>query len=145
MQGYGGEKAADQYLVQRIQGASPEQLVAMLLEGGQRFIGLVLQAMKDHDLPNQARYVNRVSDIIVGLRERLNFDDGGELVENLARIYDWWMNELFDGAMKGEPERLQRISGQMGEFKETWEELHRRKTSGGQAPNPTSALGELSI
>ena len=145
MQGYGGEKAADQYLVQRIQGASSEQLVAMLLEGGQRFISLVLQAMKDHDLPNQSRYVNRVSDIIVGLRERLNFDDGGELVENLARIYDWWMNELFDGAMKGEPARLQRISGQMGEFKETWEALHRRKTSGGQAPNPTASLGELSI
>lgn len=145
MQGHVSGKAADQYLVQRIQGASPEQLVAMLLEGGQRFLNLALQAMKTRDLPNQARYVNRVADIIIGLKERLNLDDGGELVENLIRIYDWWMDELFDAAMKNQPERLQVISGQMGEMRATWEELHQRKAGSSQPPNPTASLGELSI
>jgi flagellar protein FliS len=134
MQGYAGGKATDQYLVQRIQGASPEQLVALLLEGGQRFATQALQAMKVKDLPNQARCVNRVADIIVELRERLNHEEGGELVENLIRIYDWWTNELFDGSMKGQPERLQRIVQQMGEFRVTWEELHRKKAGSGQPP-----------
>lgn len=145
VQGHVSGKAADQYLVQRIQGASPEQLVAMLLEGGQRFLNLALQAMKTRDLPNQARYVNRVADIIIGLKERLNHDDGGELVENLIRIYDWWMDELFDAAMKNQPERLQVISSQMGEMRATWEELHQRKAGNAQPPNPTASLGELSI
>lgn len=117
----------------------------MLLEGGQRLLGLALKAMKDRDLPNQARYVNRVSDVILGLRERLNFDEGGELVENLVRVYDWWMNELFDGAMKNQPERLQLISSQMGELKATWEELHRRKAGSGQPANPGASLGEFSV
>ena len=35
MQEYPGKKAADQYLAQRIQGATPEQVAAMLLEGSQ--------------------------------------------------------------------------------------------------------------
>ncbi len=138
-------KAANQYLAQRIQGASPEQIVAMLLEGGQRFLNLALKAMKDRDLPNQARYVNRVADILVGLSERLNHEEGGELVENLVRIYDWWTNELFDGAMNSQPDRLQRILNQMGELRGTWEELHRRKTQGGQVSNPTNSLGELTV
>ena len=139
------EKVATQYLAQRIQGASPEQLVAMLLEGGQRFLNLTLKAMKERDLPNQARYVNRVADIIVGLNERLNHAEGGELVENLIRIYDWWTNELFDGAMQNQPERLQMISSQMGELRATWEELHQRKTKASQASSSTVSLGELSV
>lgn len=145
MQKSPGSKATDQYLVQRIQGASPEQLTAMLLEGGQRFLNLTLQAMNDHDLLNQAQYVNRTSDIIFGLKERLNFDDGGEVVENLIRIYDWWMNEVFDGAQKNQPERLRFIFKQMGEMKETWEELHRRKTAGGPPPKPLGSFDELSV
>jgi len=145
VQGYVSGKAADQYLVQRIEGASPEQLTALLLEGGQRFLNLTLQAMKSRDLPNQAKYVNRVADIIVGLKERLNHEDGGEVVENLIRIYDWWMNELFDGAMKNQPERLQMILNQMGEFRATWEELHQRKTGNATPPSPTASLGELSV
>lgn len=145
VQGYGSGKAADQYLVQRVQGASPEQLVALLLEGGQRFLNLALQSMKARDLPNQARYVNRVADIIVGLKEMLNHEEGGELVENLIRIYDWWTDELFDGALKNQPERLQSIITHMSELRTTWEELHRRKAGTVQAPNPTTSLGDLSV
>ena len=145
MQGYGSGKAADHYLLQRIEGASPEQLVAMLLEGGQRFLALALQAMKEHDLVNQPRYVNRVSDIIMALRERLNFDGGGELVENLTRIYDWWLDELFKASMQNQPERLQMISRHMGDLRTTWEELHQRKTSGDQPPDASPSLGEISI
>ena len=145
MQGYAGEKATSQYLAQRVQGASPEQLVAMLLEGGQRFINLAIKSMETHDLPSQARYVNRVADIILGLRERLNVEQGGELVENLMRLYDWWTDELFDAAMKGEPERLQRISRQMADLRGTWEELDRRKARNDQPPAPTASLGDLSV
>ena len=145
MQEYPGKKAADQYLTQRIQGATPEQVAAMLLEGSQRFLTLTLQAMGSRDRPSQARYLARTSDIIFGLKERLNHEEGGEVVDNLVRIYDWWMEELFDGAKNNQPERLQRILNQMGEFKGTWEELHRRKTAGGPSTTAPGALDGLSV
>ena len=145
MQGYVGGKATSQYLAQRVQGASPELLVALLLEGGQRFLNQALNAMKTHDLPGQARCVNRVADIILALRERLNHEDGGELVENLVRIYDWWTDVLFDASMKAEPERLQMISNQMGSLRATWEELDRRKIASNKATPPTASLGDLSV
>jgi len=145
MQGYPGGKATTHYLMQRIQGASPEQIAAMLLEGGQRFINLTIQAIQDRDLPSQARYVNRASDIIEGVRERLNHEEGGEVVENLVRLCEWWMNELFDGAQRQQPERLHRIAKQMGELKATWEELHRRQAGEGQTPKPSGTIGEILI
>jgi len=142
MQGYPGGKATNHYLVQRIQGASPEQVAALLLEGGQRFLNLMIKAMETGDLPNQSVYIGRISDIILGLKERLNLDDGGEVVENLIRLYDWWANELFDGSLNGQPDRLRVIFNQMGELKETWEELHRRKSAGNQ---PASSIDGLSV
>ncbi len=142
MQGYPGGKATNHYLVQRIQGASPEQVAALLLEGGQRFLNLMVKAMQTGDLPNQAVYIGRIADIILGLKERLNLDDGGELVENLIRLYDWWTHELYEGSLSGQPDRLRVVFNQMGELKETWEELHRRKSSGNQ---PAGSLDGLSV
>ena len=112
---------------------------------GQRFIHLTLKAMAEHDLVGQANYVGRAADIIFGLKERLNHDEGGELVDNLVRIYDWWTEELYDGSQKNQPERLQRIITQMGEFKTTWEQLHRQKTTKDQAPKATGSIDELSV
>jgi flagellar protein FliS len=134
MKGYTTGKATDQYLLQRIQSASPEQMVVLLLEGAQRFIALTLEAMRQKHLTDQAKYTNRTADIILELRERLNHESGGEVVENLVRIYDWWTDEIFSGAQMGQPERLQRVHAQMAEFKETWEELHRRNAA--SAPPP---------
>ena len=135
MQPYG--HAADQYLMQRINGASPEQLVALLLEGAQRFLGQTVKAMEARDIALKARMVNRVSAIIEELVVRLNHEDGGEVVVNLTRIYDWWLHELFDASNTNEPERLERISTQMGSLKTTWEEFHQVKST--RAPQTAMA------
>lgn len=124
--------ATEQYLVQRINGASAEQLVIMLLEGGQRFLGQAITAMKNRDIPGKARLVNRVSAIIEELMVRLNHEEGGELVENLSRLYEWWLNELFEGSQSNQVDRLERIHRQMGEVRASWEELQAQQ--GGRTP-----------
>jgi len=143
MKGYAGGNAADQYLAQRVQVASPEQLVALLLEGGQKFLGLALTAMKNKDLPATARYVNRVSDIILELSLRLNHEDGGELVTNLTLIYEWWTNELFEGAQRNQPERLELMRRHMGELRGTWEELHHKKYTSCEPTSTPASLDEM--
>jgi len=140
MQGYPGAMATDHYLAQRIEAASPEQLTAILLEGGQKYVTLVLAAMASNDIPTKARHVNRVSDIILELGLRLNRVDGGEVVANLDRIYKWWMDELFDGARKNQPDRLRLIHKHMGELRGTWEELHRKKVLTHRPLTPTASL-----
>lgn len=143
MQDYGGGKAVEQYLAQRIEGASPEQLVAMLLEGGQKFLNLAMSAMKSQDIAGKAKHLNRVSDIIIELTARLNHEDGGELVNNLDRIYNLWMKVLFEGAKTNQPERLLFIQRQMGEFRATWEELHQKKTRAARPSSVTASLNGL--
>lgn len=131
MQPYGN--AADQYLLQRINGASPEQLVAMLLEGGQRFLAQAIKAVESRDVAVKARMVNRVSAIIEELLVRLNHEDGGEVVTNLVRVYDWWLHELYEASSANQAARLERISMQMSALRDTWEELHQAKCAQGRS------------
>ena len=129
MQTYFGGKPAQQYLTQRINGATPEQLVAMLLEGAQRFLHQAIQAMRSRDIPTKARLVNRVSAIIEELAVRLNHEEGGEVVENLTRIYEWWLKELFEASQKNQPERLEAIERQIADMKSAWGEFDQRQAT----------------
>ena len=143
MQPYFGGKPAQQYLTQRINGATPEQLVAMLLEGAQRFLNQAIVALRNRDIATKARLVNRVSAIIEELAVRLNHEEGGEVVDNLTRIYEWWLKELFEASQRNQPERLEFIGHQMADMKGTWDQLSRRQNipMAGMAPMAFTAEG----
>jgi flagellar protein FliS len=140
MHPYFGGKPAQQYLTQRINGATPEQLVAMLLEGAQRFLAQAIVALRSRDIAGKAKLVNRVSAIIEELAVRLNHEEGGEVVENLTRIYEWWLKELFEASQKNQPERLEFIGHQMADLKSTWDLVSQRQ-SAAMAPMAFTAEG----
>lgn len=122
--------ASDQYLLQKITGASREQLAALLLEGAQRFVGQAISAMAQRDIPTKARMVNKASAIVEELAVWLDHENGGELAGNLARLYDWWLSELFEASQGNEPERLERIQRQMGDLRGSWEQAHLQSNAG---------------
>lgn len=143
MSGYGGGSAADQYLAQRIQGASPEQLAALLLEGAHRFLNQALAAMRKGDIPAKARLVNRVAAIIDELTIGLDMEQGGDLAVNLARIYEWWSHELFTASQTNQPERLEHIARQMLEIRSAWETAHQQNRTKDAASGQTSTDGMM--
>jgi len=126
-------KASDQYLTQRVIGASPEQLMALLLEGAQRFLSQAVQAMGRKDFAAKGQALNRVSAIVEELAVRLDQEAGGDLVMNLTRLYDWWGREIIDAGAHLDPTRLERVSRQMGEMRQTWEQAHLASTGTGAA------------
>ena len=80
-------QSADQYLAQRVLGASPEQQAALLMEAGQLFLGKAIRAMEQKEPFEVARYLGQVAKIINESIIRLNREDGGELVQNLLKVY----------------------------------------------------------
>lgn len=128
-------KASDHYLTQRVMGASPEQLVALLLEGAQRFMAQATQSLARKDYAAKGKAINRVSAIIEELALRLDHEEGGELVDNLIRIYDWWAREILVASGALDAGRLERISRQMGEMREAWEQAYQKRMSTAQPPS----------
>lgn len=121
-------QSADAYLVQRVMGASPEQQAALLMEAGQRFLGKAVKAMEQKDPLGTARSLDRVAEIIVEAGFRLNREDGGELVENLLKVYDWWTREIIEASATKNAARLKAISHHMGEIRQAWEQFHEKQT-----------------
>jgi flagellar protein FliS len=117
------ETTANDNMARRVASASPEELVAMLLTAGQRFLAQAVQAMgrKDHLAKGEA--LGRVSAIIDELNARLNHREGGELVTSLITVYALWMREIASADAHQQPERLLRVSAWMGELKDAWEQV----------------------
>lgn len=127
--------AYDQDLARRVAEATPELMVAMLLEAAQRFLDQAISAMNRNDHAAKGQAVNRVYAIIEELAARLNLEQGGDLASDLDLIYEWWSWELLQASAQMETRRLEKMIGLMGELKQSWEQLHQSK----QAAQPLSA------
>ncbi|MDR2560482.1 MAG: flagellar export chaperone FliS [Holophagales bacterium] len=133
-----GAAQSDSYLLQQISSATPEQLCVMLLEGAQRFLQQAVAAIKAHNIEERARMVNRVSAIIEELMLQVDNNSENELAVNLIRIYEWWMNQLFDASKNNRYETLEKIHSQMNEMKITWAQVAQRGQAGA---SPAMSLG----
>jgi flagellar protein FliS len=117
------QSPVDAYLEQRVLSATPEQQMALLMEAGQLFIGKAIKAIETKDYFNMAKHLGRVNEILLEAMVRLNLDAGGELVNNLYAIYDWWMREVMDASRLRDSEKLLMVSKFMGELRHSWEQV----------------------
>lgn len=101
----------------------PEHIVILLLEGGQRFLGKIEEIMEGDDAGLQDYYIKKTLAILEELHRRLNHEQGGELVDNLMRLYGWWGREIIASGETGDVHRLKIIATQMGEIRKAWEHV----------------------
>ena len=92
----------------------------MLLEGARGFTDQVVVAIQRRDAQEKGRLVNKVSAIIEHLATMLNYEEGGPIVDNLSRIYEWWLQELLDASAQNAAGRLQAIASQMENLQGSW-------------------------
>lgn len=74
--------------------AGPAQLVLLLFDGAVRFLRQGQLALARGDSAGFARSASRAHAIIDELDGSLNPEVGGELVENLHRLYDFMLRHL---------------------------------------------------
>ena len=137
--GYGA-KQAENYLAQRINSASPEELAAMLLAGAERFLTQAAAAIRRKDFMEKARLVKRAADIIQALQDMINPEGEEEAVNRLHGIYIWWLKDIFEASMKDRPEQIEVVIAQMVNLRGGWEELSARAPAP-QAPAAFSMEG----
>ncbi|MCL1893897.1 MAG: flagellar export chaperone FliS [Holophagaceae bacterium] len=133
-----GASQSDTYLLQQISSASPEQLCVMLLEGAERFLLQAISATKAGNIEEKTRHVNRVSAIIEELMIQVDDSGENELAINLSRIYEWWMNQLFEGSRSNNFQKFEMIFSQVDDMKNTWMQVVHKAQ---QAPPPMGGLG----
>ena len=124
-------KSADTYLTQRILGASPEQQAALIMEAGQLHLGRAIRSLTDNNLPAAVNSFLRVSEVIMEATVRLDLEGGGELAQNLKRLYDSATTEIMIASRARDTARLAAVANGMGEIRSAWEQYHERKVGAG--------------
>ena len=103
--------------------ASPHRLVQMLLEGALEKLAGVKVLLKHGDIAKKGETIGQIIAIIGGLRSSLNKEAGGEMAENLDRLYDYMERQLLQANLKDDVNILDEVSSLLKEIKTGWDAI----------------------
>jgi flagellar protein FliS len=90
------------------------QIIASLRMAGRR--------IEEGDVENRSRMLTRAREILGELLCTLDFDAGGEIAPNLARLYIWMMDETVAVDRSRDSKRLERLTQMVAELHSAWEQ-----------------------
>lgn len=89
--------------------ADPARLVLMLFDGASRFLQKARKGLERGNVGEFAQSLSRAHAIIGELADSLNHKDGGEIAENLGRLYQFMLVHLTEGLIAKSPAHLDRV------------------------------------
>lgn len=106
-----------------ITGASPHQLIVMLLEGAVDKLTAVESAIELDDIGQKGELISRVISIIDNLRASIDTADGGEIATNLISLYNYMENRLLTANLQSDVEIIQEVKGLLKEISTAWMQI----------------------
>lgn len=107
----------EQYRQTSIQTAPPEQLIVMLYDGELRFLEQAKLALKEGRDCSEA--ISRAQDIVIELLTSLNRSTG-EIADNLAQLYEFWIQRLFQALARRDVQMVEEVAVMVRELRESW-------------------------
>ncbi len=124
-------KQIQSYLEMKVKTASPIQLVIMLYDKAIVCLNTAIEYINKNsikfDLINNN--IIRAQDIVSELMLSLDFEQGGDIAQNLFAIYDYCMKEMIDGNIKKDAKKLSDVVKILSELRSAWAELGKKDTS----------------
>ena len=107
---------AARYRQSQVETASPAQLVVMLYDGAIRFLTVAREKMASGEI--EARHANllKAQKIVAELLSSLNLKEGGEVAENLQRVYTYMHGELVDANVNDRLEPIDDVLHMMHKY-----------------------------
>lgn len=127
-------RAQEEYRRVQIENASPTRLIIMLYDGAIRFCTLGLEAMRERNIEAQNTNLIRTQKIITEFMSSLNQKEGGEVAENLSRVYTFMLEQLVTANLYDRPKPVETVLAMLRELRESWETIE-TSAQNGSAPS----------
>lgn len=114
-----------QYRSVAVETAQPAQLIVMLYDGAIRFNLAAQEALQNGDLAALSEKIGRVQAILEELIGTLNLEAGGEIAQNLYRVYEYMNYRLIQGQIKRDQEQLVEVERLLRDLRGAWAEIAR--------------------
>ncbi|BAU75705.1 Flagellar biosynthesis protein FliS [Metapseudomonas furukawaii] len=105
----------------QIMDASPHRLIQMLMEGGLTRLAQARGAIERGQLAQKGELIGKAIAIIGGLRNSLDFEQGGEIAPNLDALYDYMVSRLVEANLKSDAALVDEVSGLLRNVKTGWD------------------------
>lgn len=114
---------ANNYVETSISEASPHKLIELLYEGALKHIKLVRIFMDQKKYEKKSEHMNKLLSIVLNLREGVDLKKGGEVADNLYRLYDYCYRQLITASFKNDTVILDEVDGYLKGLYEAWKAL----------------------
>jgi len=105
------------------QEASPYQLVAMLFQKLLGNIATAKGAITQNDFEKKGSEISNAISIIGVLEGSLDFEQGGEVSDNLASLYKFCLEELFIASSNNDIDKLEEVIQILLPIKSGWDSI----------------------
>ena len=102
---------------------SKGRLIVMLYDGAIKFLRLAIVEMEKKNYEAKGRYINKALDIINELNMVLDMDAGGEIANNLRKLYIFMSNRLSQANVKCDPQIVRDVIKLMEELNRGWKAI----------------------
>lgn len=106
-----------------VESADPHTLVKMLIDGALERINIAKLNISQGDIVHKGENISRAISIIDGLKVSLDMDNGGEIAQNLAALYDYMQRKLLEANAHNKSENLDEVLSLINEIKAGWQAI----------------------
>ncbi|RZI44220.1 flagellar export chaperone FliS [Herbaspirillum sp. HC18] len=100
--------------------ASPVQLVLILMNGLLEELARARAHIAARRYEEKALSLDKCVEILNGLSSSLDMESGGEVVVNLARLYDYCAWRLYKAGVDLDPAIVDEVTGLLGTIRQGW-------------------------
>jgi flagellar protein FliS len=128
----------DAYRQTRIKTASQGQIIVMLYDEALKQIDVAWKGLESEtrQLDRIHNAICKAQDIFTELMTSLDFDNGGDVAQNLFNLYMYFNNQLMEANVKKDLSYLKQVRPLIASLREAWQEVAKKTgdASGGQQP-----------
>jgi flagellar secretion chaperone FliS len=106
-----------------IDDATPHRLIAMLLDGAIEHVISAAGAMQRGEVAVTGESIGKAISIVDNLRVSLDQQQGGEIAENLASLYEYMTRRLLEANATKDSAMLAEVAGLLKEIKAAWDQV----------------------
>ncbi len=103
--------------------ASPHKLISMLIDGALTALAKAKGAIERDSIEERTTHLNKASEIVLGLRDSLDLDKGGEIAENLDGLYEYMMRSIMQANRDHDSDKVQEVMNLLLEIKQGWSDM----------------------
>jgi flagellar protein FliS len=108
------------YLEVQVRSASPIDLVVLLYDGALQSAAAASAAMGQHDIPARRRALNKLFGFLGELQSSLDYEKGGAVAAELARLYDYMVTRLTDAIVRQDAAPIDEVRRLLEPLRDAW-------------------------